>query len=94
KLVKVTENTIDDFNLLQKEIEKVREQGFATDNEEYEIGVRCVGAPVFNFMGNVIAGISISAPAERLSEEKMNTEVASMVKDIAKRLSIKFGFKG
>ncbi|UOD35229.1 IclR family transcriptional regulator [Deferribacteraceae bacterium V6Fe1] len=94
KLIKVTENTIDDFNLLQKELEKVREQGFATDNEEYELGVRCVGAPVFNFMGDVIAGISISAPKERLSEEKMNTEAASMVKDIARRLSIKFGFKG
>lgn len=94
KLVKVTENTISDFNLLQKELEKIREQGFATDDEEYEIGVRCVGAPVFNFMGNVIAGISISAPKERLSDEKMNNEVASIVKSISKKLSIKFGFKG
>ncbi|MBZ4643483.1 MAG: IclR family transcriptional regulator, regulon repressor [Deferribacteres bacterium] len=94
KLVKITNNTIDNYDELVKEIEDVRKNGFAIDDEEYEIGVRCVGAPVFNFMGKVIAGISISAPKERLTKEKMLNEISQMVKSVAQRLSVKFGYRG
>lgn len=92
-LKKVTEKTISSSALLSKEIEKIKKVGYAIDDEEYEIGVRCVGAPVFNFMGKVIAGISISAPKERMSEERMHNEIAPIVVNAAKRLSIKFGFR-
>lgn len=93
KLEKVTENTIDSVKTLIEELNKVRENGYAIDNEEYEIGVRCVAAPVFNFIGKVIAGISVSAPKERLTDERMTGEVASAVKSIARQLSVKFGYQ-
>jgi DNA-binding IclR family transcriptional regulator len=92
KLEKVTENTIDNLDDLKKELEIVRERGYALDNEEYEIGVRCLGAPIRDFMGNVIAGISISAPIERLPDERLFNEVADAVLDASKELSIKFGY--
>jgi len=90
-LRKVTENTIDNLKDLEAELEKVRERGYAIDNEEYETDVRCIGAPVFNFMNDIIGGISISAPVERLSEERIKKEVAPVVVDAAKILSRKFG---
>lgn len=91
--VKLTPNTIDSPERLKKELEEIRQKGYALDLEEYEIGVVCVGAPVFNFMKKVIAGISVTAPTMRLSEEKLVKEVAPIVKNAAKQLSFKFGYK-
>jgi DNA-binding IclR family transcriptional regulator len=92
-LRKVTENTIADVGNLEAELDKIKEQGYAIDNEEYEVGVRCVGAPVFNFLDEVIGGISVSAPVERLSEKRMHDEVVPVVTEAAKILSGKFGSK-
>jgi DNA-binding IclR family transcriptional regulator len=91
--VKLTPNTIDNIDKLKEELEKVRQNGFALDLEEYEEGVVCVAAPVFNFMRKVIAGISISAPKMRMPEEKLIKEIAPFVKNAAKQLSFKFGYK-
>ncbi|MGA1862101.1 IclR family transcriptional regulator [Deferribacter thermophilus] len=93
KLVKMTDNTIDNMEDLLKELDLVRQRGYATDFEEFELGVRCVGAPVFNFMGNVIAGLSISAPVERMSEERIEKEIIPAVLKGAYKLSIKYGYK-
>ena len=92
KLEKVTENTINNFTKLKEELALVREKGYAVDNEEYELGVKCVGVPVFDFMGKVIAGISISAPVERMSDDKIENEIASVIVDAGKELSVKFGY--
>lgn len=92
-LTKVTDNTIDNVDELEEELEKVKKQGFAVDDEEYELGVRCVGAPIFDFMNNVIAGISVSAPLERLGDERIEKEVIPVIVDAAEKLSGKFGSK-
>ncbi|MCA1933654.1 MAG: IclR family transcriptional regulator [Calditerrivibrio sp.] len=91
--VKLTKNTIDNVESLKEHLDNVRQTGFALDLEEYEEGVVCVAAPVFNFMKKVIAGISISAPIMRMSEEKLVKDVAPLVKNAAKQLSFKFGYK-
>lgn len=90
---KVTSQTINTIPELEKELSAIKEQGFAVDDEEYEEGVRCVGAPVFDFMNDVIGGISVSAPLERLSEERIENEVVPVVVEAAKLLSAKFGSK-
>jgi len=90
---KVTSKTIDNYEVLKKEIENIRKKGFAIDIEEYEDGVVCVAAPVFNFMKKVIAAISVPAPLLRVSEEKLVKEITPLVKNAASQLSLKFGYK-
>lgn len=91
--VKITENTISSFEQLKEELAEIKRVGYAIDNEEYELGVRCVGAPIKDFMGNVIAGISVSAPAERMSMENIHTCIAPIVTEAARLLSKKFGYR-
>jgi len=83
-----TKNTIQSLPALEKELEKVRRQGFALDNEEAELGVRCSGAGIRDDTGALIAGLSVSAPAER-----MKPAWASLVKETAERISRAVGFR-
>ncbi|MGD8933470.1 MAG: IclR family transcriptional regulator [Gammaproteobacteria bacterium] len=60
-----TRNTINDLPALLQEAERLRSQGYAYDDEEAEIGVGCIGTLIYDASGNIIAGLSISAPIER-----------------------------
>jgi DNA-binding IclR family transcriptional regulator len=61
-----TRNSITQIAALERELDSVRARGIAHDNEELEIGVRCVAAAVYDDNGKLAAGLSISAPADRL----------------------------
>ena len=89
---KKTENTILSLEELLKELEQVRENGYALDNEENEIGVRCIGAGIFNHDGQVKYAFSVSAPAYRMPDEKIE-EIREYILDVKKELSIKLGYK-
>ena len=84
-----TRNTLVSAPALEKELERVRRQGFATDNEEAEIGVRCIGAPVRDDTGALVAGLSVSAPAER-----MKAAWSGLVRDTASKISAAIGYPG
>ncbi|MBV8665013.1 MAG: IclR family transcriptional regulator [Burkholderiaceae bacterium] len=62
-------NSITDLSKLERELSLVRARGYARDNEELELGVRCMAAGIRDDSGKLIAGLSISAPADRLQEE-------------------------
>lgn len=62
KLETFTEYTITDREELKKELQLTKERGYAFDNMEGTFGVKCVGVPVLNRRGQVIAGISIGTP--------------------------------
>lgn len=62
-----TERTIVSAAALATEIQAVRSNGYAIDNEEHEVGVRCVAVPVLGENGQVVAGISVSGPSYRLT---------------------------
>lgn len=64
-----TRNTINTLAKLNDEAEKLQQQGFAYDDEEAEIGVGCIGVLVYDALGTITAGLSISAPIERRKEE-------------------------
>jgi IclR family acetate operon transcriptional repressor len=63
-----TRNSLTTFEALDRELALVRRHGYARDNEELELGVRCIGAGIHDDTGRLVAGLSISAPAERLQD--------------------------
>ena len=75
-----TVNTITRPEGLKAELQHVRERGYAVDEEEYEEGLKCIGAPVRDYSGEVIAAISIAGPASRLGEARMPALADSVVK--------------
>ncbi|MDD2727931.1 IclR family transcriptional regulator [Malikia sp.] len=63
-----TTNSITQLLTLERELQQCRQLGSARDNEELELGVRCMAAGIYNDQGRLVAGLSISAPADRLDE--------------------------
>src|SRR5438067_2067085 len=63
-----TKNSITQLPSLERELAKARQYGIARDNEELELGVRCMAAGIYDDQGKLVAGLSISAPADRLDE--------------------------
>ena len=61
-----TRNSITDLVRLERELAGVRNTGVARDDEELELGVRCMAASILDDQGRLVAGLSISAPADRL----------------------------
>lgn len=76
-----------------QELESVRQQGYATDDEEAEVGARCVGAPIFDSTGQVIATISISGPSSRISQDQF-PELGQLVREVAIKAQTNLGFSG
>ena len=63
-----TRNSITELPILERELSKARQYGIARDNEELELGVRCMAAGIYDDQNKLVAGLSISAPADRLDE--------------------------
>jgi len=85
-LAPLTPKTITDLASLEENLIQVRKLGYALDDEECELGVRCVAAPLVDHNGKVIASISISGPAARLHEERLD-HLAAQVKAKARIIS-------
>jgi len=79
-------NTITDMSQLRAELQQIRRDGYASDFEEQEEGVRCLAAPVFGPDGNIFAATSVSGPASRLDQGRMDAKVPSL-KRISANLS-------
>ncbi len=81
-----TRNSITDLPRLERELALVRQNGLARDDEELELGVRCMAASIFDDQGTLVAGLSVSAPADRLEESW-----AERVKATAVSISVALG---
>jgi DNA-binding IclR family transcriptional regulator len=90
-LLPLTENTITDRRELEKELNKVKEQGFALDREENEKDIHCIAAPIRNYQGKVIAAISISGPAFRIDENTQNKLKRALL-ETSKKISERLGY--
>jgi DNA-binding IclR family transcriptional regulator len=88
-----TPNSIISAQALEAELSLTRSRGYAIDDEENEIGIRCVGAPIFDFTATPIAAISISVPRERMDQERC-TILGSLVREAAQMVSRRKGFTG
>ncbi len=76
---------------LRHELTGVREQGFAIDDEEREVGVCCIAAPIFDRLGRCVAALSISGPTTRMSRERA-LGLGPLVHEAAATCSIQLGF--
>jgi DNA-binding IclR family transcriptional regulator len=89
---RLTRRTIVTPAALKLELMRVRDAGYAMDDEEFEDGLRCVGAPVFDHRGQVTASLSLAAPVFRLGRDRL-PQVVRLVVDAARRLSTDIGYR-
>ena len=83
-----TRNSITSLPALEREMALVRQNGHARDDEELELGVRCMAAGIYDDQGKLVAGLSISAPADRLEEGWMER-----LRDTAEHISAALGHR-
>jgi IclR family acetate operon transcriptional repressor len=93
KLKPRTPHTITSSEGLLAELETIRSQGYALDDEENELGIRCVSAPIFDYTRLAIAAMSISGPNNRMGRERCR-ELAPLVREAAQRISKRLGAAG
>jgi DNA-binding IclR family transcriptional regulator len=86
-LVRLTDSTLADPALLDGELARVRSQGFAIDREEAEKGVACIGAGIRDDDGHLVAGLSVSAPSDRL-----DPAWSGRVRETAEQISRAMGY--
>lgn len=89
-LPRCASKTICDRDRLLDELERVRQLGFAVDDEEYEEGLRCVGAPIVGHTGNVVAAIGIGGPVTRVTPDRVEV-LGRVVMEAAAGLSHRMG---
>lgn len=93
QLARYTKNTITDPEVLRQELDKIRRQGYAEDNEEMEDGLYCVGAPLFNYSGKPVASISVAVP--KIGQQNLQKDrIIKAVTTAASEISAKLGYTG
>lgn len=91
-LERFTEHTLNTKEQLVEELKKIRRQGIAYDNEECELGARCVAGPVYDSNGRVIAGVSVTGPIVHLTDELIAAKMEDFQRIMAE-VSFKMGYK-
>lgn len=86
-----TPNTITNLTDMLSHLQEIRQLGYAVDEIEHELGIRCIAAPIFDHTGEVMASISIAGPESRLTKERV-PKLAPIVKDFAFKISQRLGY--
>lgn len=89
-LARYTEKTIDNPNQLRDELEQVRRRGYALDDEEHAVGLRCVAAAIFDQNGESLAAISLSGPKARMVDGRLS-ELGSAISQTADEITMALG---
>jgi IclR family acetate operon transcriptional repressor len=92
-LPRFTPHTITSLANLRRELERIREQGYAVDQEEAVEGLRCVAGPMFDHTGLVIAAFSVAGPATRVTPLRL-PEIARLVRATSQQISFRLGYRG
>jgi DNA-binding IclR family transcriptional regulator len=91
ELTAFTRRTLATSRQLKAELQRIRARGYAMDNGEIEEGLRCIGAPVMDYSGRVVAALSIAGPAFRLTDKRIPAVARSVIR-AAGELSIELGY--
>jgi DNA-binding IclR family transcriptional regulator len=92
-MIQRTPNTITTVEALKIELSLTQRRGYAIDNEENEVSISCVGAPIFDYNATPIAAISISVPHQRINQESYEI-LGPLVMEAADMVSRRKGFSG
>jgi IclR family acetate operon transcriptional repressor len=87
-----TSNTITDVEELLQELVSVRQRGYAIDDVEHELDVKCIAAPVWNHEDAVVGAISVSGPEQRMNRLIANDDLVDRVKKTASEASMRLGY--
>lgn len=93
RLKRMTSNTIGNIRDLQQELKRIRERGFAIDNQENALNVSCVGAPIYSDRGRVIAAVSVAAPTSSVDSKRLH-RFGALVQKTALGISRRLGYPG
>ncbi|MDT8396658.1 MAG: IclR family transcriptional regulator [bacterium] len=93
ELKKFTPKTISDRDKMLEHLALVKELGYAIDEEEWDEGVRCVGAPIHDYTRKVVGALSISAPSVRMSTDQLKKEYVPLILKACGEISEKLGYK-
>ena len=85
-----TRNTITNVLTLKRELERIRERGYAIDDEEIEEGIRCIAAPVLGAGDRAVAAISVSGPSSRITPDRYQM-IGKTMMNAAQELSVRLG---
>lgn len=89
-LARFTPHTLADLADLQADLAQIKARGYSVDDQERNIGMRCIAAPIRNALGEVIAGISVSGPTSRIAPDEV-AKLATAVISAAARVSEALG---
>ncbi|MBW2451358.1 MAG: IclR family transcriptional regulator [Deltaproteobacteria bacterium] len=87
-----TPNTNASRDALKAELKAVTDKGYAIDNEELDLGVRCVAAPIRDYTRRIVGAISVSGPSMRLPNQRIEQELVPLVLNAAEELSTRLGY--
>lgn len=90
-LKRFSPNTITNKNKLKAHLREIRRRGYALSDQEADRDVRAVAAPIFNGVGEIMAGLSVAGPVYRLSKRKLN-ELSKLVLDYSQKISAQLGY--
>jgi len=86
RLPRHNDNTITSIRRLQQEIAETKHRGYSLENEEDVIGTRCIGAPVFDELGVVVAAVSVAGTTEQIQAERVS-HLATLVRETASQIA-------
>ncbi len=87
-----TEYTITTWLEFLKEIQRIRKNGYALDQEENELGVKCIGVAILDYTGLPVGAISVSGPIQRMTDSKMD-EITKEILEVKKEITRELGFE-
>jgi IclR family transcriptional regulator, KDG regulon repressor len=92
EMKRYTPKTVIDREELKKHLKVIAEQGYAIDDEEMDVGVKCVGAPIRDYTRRIIGAVSISGPSMRFTDERLEKELIPLVVRSGEEISHKLGY--
>ena len=90
-MVGFTPKTITDPDVMIEQLREIRKTGIAIEAEENEVGILCLGTPIFDYSGRAIGAISVSGPANRLKEKGIE-RIGEEIKKAGQEMSAKLGY--